>query len=396
MTISVNDNTSVSYIEVPLSELTAPQPLTFSSKIISINEEERARVYALVKETLEAYPYASFEFDEEAPELKIFHQEKEARALLCHLEIDKYFSLNSVSLLQNPNEMSFYRFGEGFLVTYHGFEAFKKQRNQLLKNADSFFRQRELKSIEAISSPPLKVSSLFKSFLKKYDGICVGEYSHSDTSGKALLIKNMKALYQLGIRTLFLEHIYYDSMYEHLANKKIIPEHVDLYLQELDTGHRVNSTFYTFRQLVHSALQAGIRVVPIDTSLSYAIGGHRKKGVVSSKKRCIAMNYVATRIIESEQIQKNEKYIVFMGAAHLCEYAKGIPGVSELLGVPSVLIRDSNEQSISLNSTSNMFHKPVSVYVKYNTLYNTKNVRKRRQRDFQNEESGQSKKMKTK
>ncbi len=359
-----------------IDEMTKALPMVFSCKFLPFPEEKKNEAFKIIKQHLLDYPYVAVDFDDKQYTFKVYHQEKEVQSLIQHLKLDRYFNLNAISYTQSPKTMSFYAPNVIMSLEDSGYLLFNKSMKQLLKSAQTFYASHDRVSVTIPDEQQAIASEIFSSLLKKHDGLCIGEYYHSDFTPKAMAIRHMEELYHLGVRTLYVEHIYYDSMYQSLAVDKVIPPHVELYLRKLDCGQQVKSTRYNFLNLIKKAHEVGIRVVPIDTSVSYACGSHRKKGVKSNEERVAGMNFVATRIIEEEQKKVSGKYVAFMGVTHLCEHVEGLPGVSELLRVPSLLLTDGKEEILTYNTTPEVLKKPVSVFLQSKVV--SRRIRKRR------------------
>lgn len=94
--------------------------------------------------------------------------------------------------------------------------------------------------------------------------------------------------------------------------------------------------------MVIAAKEAGIRIVGIDTTVSYLAGTTDKKGLTDegSADRYRAMNFAATSIMRAEA--GNGKYIALMGEANVGS-TEGVPVVADMLGVPSVVVADSDK-----------------------------------------------------
>ena len=64
------------------------------------------------------------------------------------------------------------------------------------------------------------------------------------------------------------------------------------------------------------------------------------------------MNFVAQQIIERER--GDGKFIALMGYAH-ADTMEGVPGMSQILGCPNVLIRDSKENRTKISKDTMHF-----------------------------------------
>ncbi|KTD08309.1 membrane-targeted effector domain-containing toxin [Legionella jamestowniensis] len=187
--------------------------------------------------------------------------------------------------------------------------------------------------------------------------------AHEDLSPKRFLIENLFYLKKQGYDTLFMEHLFNDTMqtelehYMNSASDAEMPPSLKARLQGLDKGHLFNiqqlgildkynvqpsSRQYTYTNLVMAAKKAGIRVIGIDSSLSYEM---QKVGIGSTQldlpKRIRIFNYKASSIIDEEvQSGRCKKWVALMGNTHAEQYA-GYSGVAQIQGAQTVLITDN-------------------------------------------------------
>ncbi len=196
--------------------------------------------------------------------------------------------------------------------------------------------------------------------LEKNRGLCLGE-SHEETSVKLFLIDNMSHFKQLGVSTLYFEHlmnIQQDTLDEYILESPIdapMPERLALYLDWLDRRYEVAKTEGTFTHVVRAAKQHGIRIVAIDTNATNTPFGDVHE---ASHNRIRTMNMMM--LDRFNQYDDGEKYITFIGGKHAVsfdtketkmfllgsdprrsEVDAHLIGVSELLGCPSILIHDA-------------------------------------------------------
>jgi hypothetical protein len=95
-----------------------------------------------------------------------------------------------------------------------------------------------------------------------------------------------------------------------------------------------------FIALLWAAKAANIRIVGIDTQSEYKMFPPKTVGGVDPLRQQ-SMNYVAHEIIQYEmKAHPHEKWLAFMGEAHLCEVVPGVLGMGELTGARAVHIRD--------------------------------------------------------
>jgi hypothetical protein len=209
---------------------------------------------------------------------------------------------------------------------------------------------------------------ILSSAFDHFQGICFGELHDKP---KTFLIDHFKHMKACGVQILFMEHLMYDTMQIFLdkyfldepAAKMPIP--LAAYLKSLDEGFELDHSKHNFTALVKTAKMYDIRVVGIDTSLSYE-AGYTMEGSVGIK-RYLGMNYVAEEIIEWETSSSKTKYVALMGFFHgatahasskgdtiLTDYR--VPGVAEMLVVPFIIIEPSNDNV-------NLIQKDVHDYI---------------------------------
>ena len=181
--------------------------------------------------------------------------------------------------------------------------------------------------------------------LDSVSGIVIGE-AHSSIESKRLLIDKMASLKQRGVTTLFLEHLLSDAhqalldTYLLAPETAIMPEALSAYLEDQDTGHRTDPTGqYTFRRLVETAKQHGIRIKAIDCYASYYLQG--LQGNSQGALRTQAMNYYASQVIEYEQSQPGAgKWVALVGNTHSNRF-RDVPGLAELTGAIGLRVEET-------------------------------------------------------
>jgi hypothetical protein len=217
-----------------------------------------------------------------------------------------------------------------------------------IRNADAFFRGINPRPVSCKLDVSLCSELMFLLDIystKNFNGIVLGE-SHKMGSPKKFIIDNLPALAAMGVKTLFLEEPYdwfqpaFDFYY---ASKSAeLPPGLGSYLNEIDRLNKLTGD-YTYTALVRKAKQAGIRVVGFDTGaarMAY-FGGFSSSLMAGPIHRLQAMNYAAFAIIRHEK--GKGKYLVLTGAYHGSTQTIGdktIPGLSELLQCPYMLIGD--------------------------------------------------------
>lgn len=223
-----------------------------------------------------------------------------------------------------------------------------------LTNAYDLLVQNEIKRLIAAADklfnaplpdkPDLKLEkdideqSLITKCFDTRKGLVIGEM-HEEESPKQFLIDNMTVLKSQGVTTLYMEHLLHekhqtllDEYFKSPANAPM-PKVLAMYLAHLDKERKLDGTA-TFTNMIRSAKENGIRIVAIDTEVTYA--------VQEDKDRMKVMNMSVIERIK--QYEDNGKYVVFVGSAHVDTY-KGVPGVSNLLGCSSLVVHNLNEEN---------------------------------------------------
>lgn len=215
-------------------------------------------------------------FNDQKCSFTFYHSPEEIKAIVCKyslVDISDNVSLGSDSLTMNGQ--TFFQLGSKQ----------PKTKDSLIEDSRRFFKTRKIQNIEIEqkdqSQDPKK---MFETLLQKNEGICIGEMHH-DEAPKKVLIENMSTLKNQGVTTLYLEHLHYNTTTQKLLDKymKSKKEEMPGYLKELlasmDCGFDLYGKDGSFTSLVIAAKKAGIRIVAIDTAMSYSCGTDRKMGV---------------------------------------------------------------------------------------------------------------------
>lgn len=333
-------------------------PLDVPFVIDGDDSADQKATYNLVKTKLMARPELAIKFDDDKLSITFSHHLHEIHAIIAAEKLQDAFAkdLSIVKPKNNKLRGAAKRnllAGSTFSIAESAHADFKDREKKLLEAADRFFHTRQINrvSINGIREESQIIPALFKDS----KGICIGE-KHKHATPKQWLITHMRKLKNHGVNTIFLEHIFHDSMqvnldkYFNAPTNQPLPPCLEAYLDQLDEGH-IEDPLYNFKHLVIAAKRAKIRIVAIDTTLSYYCGTNDAEGVTDAKKRFMAMNYVAVQIMEREMKAHPGKFVALMGSGHVstCE---GVKGVAELIGCPSLIIEDSRSKSTQCNVKS--------------------------------------------
>lgn len=199
--------------------------------------------------------------------------------------------------------------------------------------------------------------------IKDNDCLAIGEI-HTHSSGKKILIDNMQMLKKSGVSHLFMEHILDDTQSDILekyfeSESEVMPVILKNYLKLLDSRHKLDSDNYSFTQLVLEAKKQGIKIIPIDTVASYSTNSQVHLGNNKAiRERYLMMNYYAAKQIEKYKQHDSslKKYIVYCGSGHVKSQIEDVPGMSEIIGCPALVVEDlkGREEIICINPESHI------------------------------------------
>lgn len=184
------------------------------------------------------------------------------------------------------------------------------------------------------------IPELFNLF-KSHQGLCLGEM-HYEPSSKDFLIRYMPELKAQGVSLLFMEHFPADLQedLDQFNRDGTFTETLSKVLSDqMAMEQCMGYGSISIKDLMQAARKEGIRIVGIDTQALVKYG--------ESTQRMAGMNYVAAKIINREK--GDQKFIALVGRDHLTYTREHrVPGLSELLQLPSVFIDTNKKRTISL------------------------------------------------
>ena len=241
---------------------------------------------------------------------------------------------------------------KGFeLETYY--QDFQKERTEvalkkLLPQAQDFFKSSQEKfkivSCPLVLDTPL---SLFKQiFSKGFKGVCLAEKRHEHISPKRLLINLMPSLKELGVETIFLEHLKNDLLQEKLdawfkqEEDAPLPEEVSEALAAIDFKYELTDSPYSYTNLVLAAKRSKIRIVALDSSIATKAGSFNRHVPMNLDRRVMVMNYTSVEILEREKGKaKEDRFVTLFGEKH--GFYKKITGIPQIIQCPLIVVADS-------------------------------------------------------
>lgn len=209
------------------------------------------------------------------------------------------------------------------------------------EDAQKFFKAYSYNARPQLPEIPQNASAqdMFKLLYSKTSGIIVGE-AHHYAGSKKLIIDNMQFLAEQNVKVLYLEHLQTDFHQRDLNaffDTGHMPIQLEHFLRSQDLGHRVNSSTYTFSNLVREAQRHGIRIQALDCFVSYHCSGLERRSALNP--RIEMMSYGASQIIRNDQTFTPRRWLALTGNTHTNTY-QGIPGLAELEGGIGLRIMD--------------------------------------------------------
>jgi len=235
-------------------------------------------------------------------------------------------------------------------------EKLKQEKEALISRADSEVKEQEIKLIPESKDEKSLISQAFQ----HNQGLVIGEV-HEEKSPKQFLIDNMDSFKLQGVTTIYMEHLL--EYHQHLLDGYLKPDHgsqmpkeLELYLDHLDGERQLKDTGAGFKQVVEAAKEKGIqRIIAIDSEATYATGVINSISDLCNEnaslvERCKVMNMAM--FDRFKEYNDQGKYIVFVGNAHASK-CNSVPGISNLLGCPSIYVKDDITHNVEQNTTCN-------------------------------------------
>ncbi|MHA6573621.1 dermonecrotic toxin domain-containing protein [Pseudomonas yamanorum] len=223
-------------------------------------------------------------------------------------------------------------------------KVFFEKRTKLSEDAKVFFANMPFSPMQPML-PRLSLNesqpSIIQKLLHASDGLVIGE-NHGALSSKAFLIDNMQLLASQGVKRIYFEHLLTDVHIPLLkafyrSRSALMPEELKGFLNNIypPLRHR----HYSFVNIVTKARDAGIKIQPIDCTVSYML---RDLPDTADNLRQRMLNYYATEVIQWVQTTEPRpgKWVALVGDSHTNAY-KGIPGIAELTGSIGLRIEDA-------------------------------------------------------
>ena len=314
-------------------------------------------------------------FDDKALRIDIGYGPKEILALFPdffnHGEVFDETILGGVSFFgKSPLQ---YFLDDYIEEDYKDFLSAEKQR--ILSSASTEFTKSlaPKRKVNTEETRGFKEAELIKKCFETHTGLIVGEV-HEHKSPKQFLVDNMPLFVSQGVTTIYMEHLLQErhqsllDAYLHSAPDAAMPRELELYLNYLDKERNLSGSA-TFTAVVQAAKNHQIRIVAIDSEAVYSIGVTHSLGDLgntqATKERYSAMNMAM--LDRYKEFNDGGKYIAFIGSGHVST-CLDVPGVSELLGSPNIVVNDLDESIEEHNEQDILFGKEPQV-IRFDMLY---------------------------
>jgi len=268
-----------------------------------------------IEPTLRKISLAAYELPD-TPGLRAMFQ----RRFYEHRGLDQAY----VTLRPNPQQMWEEQERESFFC----------QRDRLAADARQFFDRVAVPraAVKLSVDPSFTDKQIFEAMYREKNGIVLGE-DHDSRASKKLVMDNMHCLKELGVATLYLEHVctdlhqaaltdYFSTSGEGLP----MQEHLKTFLDYLDRKNLIEQDKpYSFRKLVEKARDVGIKVIAIDCLASY-----RVRDMCDPRIRLKVMPYFASaKIAQYQSASGSARWLAFVGSSHTNRIPKA-PEIVEL------------------------------------------------------------------
>lgn len=223
-----------------------------------------------------------------------------------------------------------------------------------------------------VAGPDLDAN--FLGLLDACPGLVLGEV-HSHVGARKLLIENMPALKERGVERLYMQQLLTDVHGDDLRALNESPHNpisprLAQYLQAQDNGHRQASRVdrevwdkYSYTAVVDAAHRAGISVIALDCAASYFLKGGERGRDDSEAWRIPVANYFSYLALSEASSardlvsapKQDGKWIALVGNTSMSVF-DGVPGLSELMGVPGLRFEDAQENRVDPDAGREVEH----------------------------------------
>ena len=279
-------------------------------------------------------------FDDEAMRIDVGYGPKQFGFFFS--DLNGFITKNKI---KNPTHTGMKLMGNHIINLHEDYVKYlQNEKERLLAMANSELKRSfPQKPVVEVKHESLHETLLLNDLFQKSQGLIMGE-KHTQKSAKAFLVQNMPYLSKLGVTQLYMEHLLCER-HQELLDHEVIPEELKVYLKKLDKEHELKGEG-TFTNIVLTAKKLGIRVIAVDSEATYRVGAdNTTEDLINEKKNTIERYQVMNMFMleRFRQYNQGEKYVFFGGSGHVAT-CYDVPGISELLGCPNLVIHSLEEE----------------------------------------------------
>lgn len=213
--------------------------------------------------------------------------------------------------------------------SYNDYMFLQAHNLQLMVLAEQCFRSQQLWDCKSVYFEPqtnLNEKNAFDLILT-YPGFCIGErhaYGNKMNAAIQFFKTHIPYLKQHGVKTIYIENVDRSTMSLVEAFNKKLSDDVSWFSQYLSEG---------YTRIFRLARECGVRIIPVDCRAK-STGGDLGISIIN-------FNYCTFAELQNHDPQRG-KFVIWGGLAHMStvydnDRKRLVPGISELLGIPSVI-----------------------------------------------------------
>jgi len=217
------------------------------------------------------------------------------------------------------------------LATPAAKKKYKDKENEVLEELrETPYRDAPDPNLDATAAPKDALAGT----MATQPGMCLDD-NHEDLNSKEMLIASMGDLAAQNVKTLFIEHFWqeYQPMLDEYVNGE---DDAELPAPLAEAVRKLDERFgdkEPFKRLLAEAKKKKIRIVGLD---DYSCKTPQDNDPRNWERRAARFNQTASEVVEREKDKGGGKFLLMAGKAHNNTHDGGIPGMSQLLGVPTV------------------------------------------------------------
>lgn len=218
---------------------------------------------------------------------------------------------------------------------------------RLSKDADGFFNnlqpivpRADVLTFQASATH----AHIIEQVLKENTGLILGATPDS-IAGKEFLHRNMQALYDNGVRRIYIEYLPRDIFKVKLnqLNSGKASRHIDEHLKRMDAALGIPAgSSYSYRKLVQEARHLNIEVHALDASTCYRLDNVMELGDTppTTPRSNKVRNFYSHKVIEADVAAKpDDRWVALVEPGRMGTYDQ-VPGLADLQKAISIRLED--------------------------------------------------------